>query len=116
MRRPAPARWVASSARSRKVRRSDGEDWRWRPPPARSGDAHDGEGRRGARARPIRARIDFAALALFAASVPTDANGSAQVPVKLPDNLTRYRVMAVAAAGATAVRLGRERRSPRACR
>ena len=31
----------------------------------------------------------------------TDANGRAQVPVKLPDNLTRYRVMAVAVAGAT---------------
>ena len=48
---------------------------------------------------PIRARTDFAALALFAATVPTDAEGRARVPVKLPDSLTRYRVMAVAAAG-----------------
>ena len=48
---------------------------------------------------PIRARTDFAALALFAATVPTDADGRARVPVRLPDNLTRYRVMAVAAAG-----------------
>jgi uncharacterized protein YfaS (alpha-2-macroglobulin family) len=46
---------------------------------------------------PIRMRTDFAALALFAASVPTDANGRAEVAVTLPDNLTRYRVMAVAA-------------------
>ena len=47
--------------------------------------------------QPIRMRVDFAALALFAASLPTDATGRAQVAVKLPDNLTRYRVMAVAA-------------------
>ncbi|HXK10111.1 MAG TPA: alpha-2-macroglobulin family protein [Vicinamibacteria bacterium] len=48
---------------------------------------------------PIRARTDFSALAVFAASVSTDAEGHARVPVKLPDSLTRYRVMAVAAAG-----------------
>ena len=29
----------------------------------------------------------------------TDENGRAQVPVKLPDNLTRYRIMALAVAG-----------------
>ena len=51
-------------------------------------------------AAPIRARTDFAALAVFAASVPLDSNGDARVPVKLPDSLTRYRVMAVAASGA----------------
>ena len=50
-------------------------------------------------AEPIRARTDFAALALFAARVPIDAGGHAQVPVKLPDSLTRYRVMAVAVEG-----------------
>jgi alpha-2-macroglobulin len=48
---------------------------------------------------PIRVRTDFNALAVFAPSVPTDAMGRAQVKVKLPDSLTRYRVMAVAAAG-----------------
>jgi alpha-2-macroglobulin len=47
----------------------------------------------------IRARIDFNALAFYAASLPTDANGRASVKVKLPDSLTRYRVMAVAVAG-----------------
>jgi uncharacterized protein YfaS (alpha-2-macroglobulin family) len=46
---------------------------------------------------PIRMRTDFAALALFEASVPTDANGRAEVAVTVPDSLTRYRVMAVAA-------------------
>ena len=64
-------------------------------------DAEQGDGRPRPRPpSPIRARTDFAALALFAASVPTDAEGRARVPVKLPDNLTRYRVMAVAVAGA----------------
>jgi alpha-2-macroglobulin len=52
--------------------------------------------------QPIRMRIDFNALALFAASLPTDASGRAQVAVKLPDSLTRYRVMAVAATKANA--------------
>jgi alpha-2-macroglobulin len=51
-------------------------------------------------ATPIRTRTDFAALALFAGRLPTDGDGHASVKVKLPDSLTRYRVMAVAAAGA----------------
>lgn len=49
--------------------------------------------------KPIELRADFSALAIFAPAVPTDSSGKAQVKVKLPDNLTRYRVMAVAAAG-----------------
>lgn len=47
----------------------------------------------------ISLRQNFNALAVFAASLPTDQNGRAQVKVKLPDNLTRYRVMAVSVAG-----------------
>lgn len=43
----------------------------------------------------INLRQNFNALAVFAPSVKTDGNGKAIVPVKLPDNLTRYRVMAV---------------------
>jgi uncharacterized protein YfaS (alpha-2-macroglobulin family) len=43
----------------------------------------------------INLRENFNALAVFAPSVKTDSNGKAVVPVKLPDNLTRYRVMAV---------------------
>ena len=67
--------------------------------PARWMRSEGDVGRRRAAPEPIRARTDFVALALFAASVPTDAEGRARVPVKLPDSLTRYRVMAVAAAG-----------------
>ncbi|HWS88172.1 MAG TPA: DUF6049 family protein [Pyrinomonadaceae bacterium] len=47
----------------------------------------------------IRLRENFNALAVFAPSVPTDAEGRAEVKVKVPDNLTRYRVMAVSVAG-----------------
>ncbi len=43
----------------------------------------------------IALRKNFDALAVFAPNVKTDSNGKAVVPVKLPDNLTRYRVMAV---------------------
>jgi uncharacterized protein YfaS (alpha-2-macroglobulin family) len=50
------------------------------------------------REQPIKMRDNFNALAVFAPSVRTDANGRAQVQVTLPDNLTRYRVMAVAVA------------------
>jgi uncharacterized protein YfaS (alpha-2-macroglobulin family) len=50
-------------------------------------------------AQAIRVRENFNALAVFAPAVPTDANGRASVTVKVPDNLTRYRVMAVSVAG-----------------
>jgi uncharacterized protein YfaS (alpha-2-macroglobulin family) len=48
---------------------------------------------------PIQMRKEFGALALFVGSVTTDSKGVAKVKYKLPDNLTRYRVIAVAAAG-----------------
>ena len=48
---------------------------------------------------PIAVRTNFDALAVFAPAVKTDAAGRATIEVKLPDNLTRYRVMVVAAAG-----------------
>ena len=47
----------------------------------------------------IRLRQNFNPLAVFAPAVSTDVHGRAEVKVKLPDNLTRYRVMAVAVAG-----------------
>ena len=49
--------------------------------------------------RQIRLRRNFNALAIFSPTVRTDKDGRAQVQVKLPDNLTRYRVMAVAVNG-----------------
>jgi alpha-2-macroglobulin len=47
----------------------------------------------------IDVRADFGPLALFEPAVMTDAQGRARVRVRLPGTLTRYRVMAVAAAG-----------------
>jgi len=44
---------------------------------------------------PISLRENFNALAVFSPSVRTDSNGRATVDVKLPDNLTRYRVTAI---------------------
>jgi uncharacterized protein YfaS (alpha-2-macroglobulin family) len=49
---------------------------------------------------PITIRSNFNPLAVFAPAVRTDADGRAQVEYKLPDNLTRYRVMVVAVADA----------------
>jgi uncharacterized protein YfaS (alpha-2-macroglobulin family) len=44
----------------------------------------------------IAVRTDFNPLATFAPTVRTASNGEARVSIKLPDNLTRYRVMVVA--------------------
>lgn len=44
-------------------------------------------------------RTNFNALALFSPSLRTDASGRVQASFDLPDNLTRYRVMAIAAGG-----------------
>jgi uncharacterized protein YfaS (alpha-2-macroglobulin family) len=44
----------------------------------------------------IRVRSDFNPLAAFAPAVSTGSDGQARVTVKVPDNLTRYRIMAVA--------------------
>ncbi len=48
---------------------------------------------------PVTVRSNFDALALFQPSVTTAADGTASIELTLPDNLTRYRVMVVAANG-----------------
>ncbi|MBA3398218.1 MAG: Ig-like domain-containing protein [Deltaproteobacteria bacterium] len=50
-------------------------------------------------AKPIAIRSNFNPLAAFAPAVKTDAQGRATVDVKVPDNLTRYRIVAIATAG-----------------
>jgi alpha-2-macroglobulin len=50
---------------------------------------------------PVAVRANFEALALWSPVVRTDRDGRARVPFTLPSNLTRYRVMAVAASGTT---------------
>ncbi len=44
---------------------------------------------------PINLRQNFNALAMFSPTVRTDSTGRAVVEIKLPDNLTRYRITAV---------------------
>ena len=44
---------------------------------------------------PIALRQNFNALALFSPTVKTDSSGRAVINIKLPDNLTRYRITAV---------------------
>src|SRR5690606_12285886 len=62
-------------------------------------EAESAEAAPGAAPSPITVRTDFNPLALFDPAVRTDAEGKAQVDVRLPDNLTRYRIMVVAVAG-----------------
>ncbi|MDJ0838433.1 MAG: alpha-2-macroglobulin family protein [Acidobacteriota bacterium] len=50
-------------------------------------------------AEPIAVRTNFDALAAFFPEQPTGKNGSTRVKLKLPDNLTRYRILAVAVDG-----------------
>ncbi len=45
----------------------------------------------------VAVRLDFNPLAAFIPAARADAQGRVAVTVKLPDNLTRYRIMAVAA-------------------
>lgn len=45
---------------------------------------------------PVSVRQDLSALAVFEAAARTDADGRVRVEYTLPDNLTRYRVTAVA--------------------
>ncbi|MFP5578586.1 MAG: alpha-2-macroglobulin family protein [Acidimicrobiia bacterium] len=47
----------------------------------------------------IEVRSDFSAVATFEPTVVTGRDGRASIELELPDNLTRYRVMAVAADG-----------------
>jgi hypothetical protein len=45
-------------------------------------------------------RVNFSPIALFAPKLVTDPSGRARVALTLPDDLTRYRVFALASAGA----------------
>jgi uncharacterized protein YfaS (alpha-2-macroglobulin family) len=47
----------------------------------------------------IAIRSNFNPLAAFSPAVKTDANGNATLEVKVPDNLTRYRIVAISTAG-----------------
>ena len=66
--------------------------------PAMAAPAPAGE--RSASGQPaISVRSDFNPLAAFAPTVRTGSNGEARLFIKVPDNLTRYRIMVVAVDG-----------------
>ncbi len=62
--------------------------------------ASDGDGGSGSAGIQVDVRENLDALALFDPDAATDAAGRITVEFDLPDNLTRYRVMAVAVHGA----------------
>ncbi|WP_420641997.1 alpha-2-macroglobulin family protein [Candidatus Leptofilum sp.] len=59
----------------------------------------DSDARADGSATPIDLRSNFDPLAVFAPVSQTDGSGQAEIRFTLPDNLTRYRIMAVAVAG-----------------
>jgi len=71
------------------------------PPPPKTGEVAKDKsaGSSGSPAATIAVRSNFDALAAFAPSVKTGADGKATVSIKVPDNLTRYRIVAIAVAG-----------------
>ncbi|MEZ5468566.1 MAG: alpha-2-macroglobulin family protein [Lysobacterales bacterium] len=73
------------------------------PPPPPPSPAPPGAG---GDSSPIAIRSDFNPLAVFVPSLQTDGRGQVSAEFKLPDNLTRYRIMAVAVSGASHFGIG----------
>jgi len=61
------------------------------------GDAEAGDGTVNAQTSAVGERTDFRVMAFWLGSVVTDGRGHASAEVKLPESLTTYRIMAVAA-------------------
>jgi uncharacterized protein YfaS (alpha-2-macroglobulin family) len=76
------------------------------PPPAPPPPPPPPPGAGGGTQPAIAVRTNFDPLAVFSPVVRTDAAGHARVPFKLPSNLTRYRVTALAVSGGTRYGLG----------
>jgi uncharacterized protein YfaS (alpha-2-macroglobulin family) len=83
---PAPEEKAMPKKKSANLEQKEDED--------KDGIADNGGG-----TKPIAVRTNFNPLAAFSPAVKTDASGHAVVELKLPDNLTRYRIVAIAAAG-----------------
>ncbi len=82
---PGPRREAKKSANKDKAKNEEDED----------GDS----GGEAGGSKPIAVRSNFNPLAAFSPTVHTGPDGKATVEVKVPDNLTRYRIVAIAAAG-----------------
>ena len=55
---------------------------------------------------PVEIRRDFNPVAAFMPGLKTDGNGRLSANIELPDNLTRYRIMAIAVSGKAAFGTG----------
>lgn len=66
-----------------------------------------------AMAQPVSLRTVFATTAFFDAEVQTDANGEARIDIPMPENLTTFRIMAVAVDPNAADRFGKGESSVR---
>ncbi|MBA3398219.1 MAG: Ig-like domain-containing protein [Deltaproteobacteria bacterium] len=83
---PSRSHDMASPKKSaEKSKREEGKDANQSAQPAQGGA--------------IAIRSNFNPLAAFSPTVKTDAQGRATVDIKVPDNLTRYRIVAIATAG-----------------
>ena len=72
------------------------------PPPPKQAPGKEADKDRGGEANAntaIAIRSNFNPLAAFSPAVKTGADGKATVDVKMPDNLTRYRIVAIVASG-----------------
>jgi len=72
------------------------------PPPPKAEAPADQRERSNGPAQPttaIAVRSNFNPLAAFSPAVKTGPDGKATVAIKVPDNLTRYRIVAIAVAG-----------------
>ncbi|MGE4072843.1 MAG: alpha-2-macroglobulin family protein [Lysobacterales bacterium] len=76
------------------------------PPPPPSPPPSPAPPGAGGDSSPIAIRSDFNPLAVFLPALQTDANGRVSAEFKLPDNLTRYRIMAVAVSGSSHYGIG----------
>ncbi|MCB9639701.1 MAG: hypothetical protein H6727_12480 [Myxococcales bacterium] len=89
--RPTRAAYAFSSAKSAGKRSRSP-----RAEVAEEAAAMPGAGSTGRAARPIAIRSNFATTAYYKASMITDRYGNAKIKIKMPDNLTTFRVMVVA--------------------
>lgn len=71
------------------------------PAEAASADYEGVVGQSASQPATFTVRKNFDALAVFKGQLATDSSGRTTVRVKLPDNLTRYRIFSVAARGET---------------
>ncbi|MBX7077687.1 MAG: Ig-like domain-containing protein [Nannocystaceae bacterium] len=95
---PAPMEEKAKADAPSRSRRASSE--------AEAADVTSGFDVQAAMAQKVSLRTVFATTAFFDADIETDANGEARIDIPMPENLTTFRIMAVAVDPSTADRFG----------